>query len=111
MQEYLTSEELYLEDKRLLFKLRSHSLLNFKCNVKSIFLSDLSCRLCAQPNSEESETHLADFCEVVKSRVDKKLHSVKYEDIFGTLQEQIRATKFWKQVILMFEEKNLNQEL
>ena len=57
MQEYLTSNMLSLREKQLLFRLRSRTTPN-KTNYKGKYSNNLSCSLCEEPDTEESESHL-----------------------------------------------------
>ena len=92
IQKYLVTEELYQEEKQLLFNLRSHSF-PVKCNSRYLF-EDMSCRACMEPQYEESEKHFAQTCVTFQSERNFKMLNV--EDIFGTLQKQITFIKSFK---------------
>ena len=57
LKPYLKSSKLTLEEKKLLFAMKTRSV-NVKTNFKNGF-SNLLCRLCAKPGEDESELHYA----------------------------------------------------
>ena len=57
MKEYLFSEELSTVQKKTLFKMRVRMSPN-KSNFKFMYKSDLSCILCQDKSSIETESHL-----------------------------------------------------
>ena len=76
-QEYLTSEELNLDEKRLLFKLRSR-IIDINNNFKSKYKGNLLCTFCDK--EEETPKHLLKCKEVIEElNID---YSVKADDIF-----------------------------
>ena len=93
MQEYLCSDKLSTREKQLLFKLRSSVTPN-KSNFRKKYENDLSCILCQNPNTVENLQHLLD-CPYLTSQpqLTTELKSIKCEDIFGKLAEQIKSVK------------------
>ena len=93
IQKYLLSNQLVKEEQILLFSLRTY---NFpvKSNFRYLFPSDLKCRACNVPDSEESETHLCQSCEVFKEEKDNR--NLNFEDVFGPLKVQINFIKRFK---------------
>ena len=75
IQKYLVTEELYKEEKQLLYNLRSHSF-PVKCNSRHLF-EDMSCRACMDPQHEESEMHFAQTCVIFESERDFKMLNVE----------------------------------
>ena len=60
IQEYLTLDLLTTKQKQLLFKLRSRTTPN-KTNYKNKYINDLSCSLCMDPDTVESESKFDDM--------------------------------------------------
>jgi hypothetical protein len=72
LKEYLKSSEITLDEKRLLFSMKTRQV-NVKTNYRNGF-SNLLCRLCEKPGEEESEIHLMS-CEkiLMESGIKEKL--------------------------------------
>ena len=99
MNEYLATEELNTEEKRLLFKLRI-SMVQLRGNFSSANKDNLQCELCKDENSTETQIHLLQ-CSVIVNHPDLKeiVQSIKYDDIFENLPAQIKAVKVWKHIL------------
>ena len=97
-QEYLKSNNLKNEDKNLLFRIRTRTVENIKTNFRNQFLDNLACRLCTSP--EESQQHQFD-CLLLKSECKelRENKTVKYEDFFGNVLEQIEAVNLYKKAL------------
>ena len=110
MKEYLRSEKITLEEKQLLFSMKTRTV-NVKTNFKSKF-SNLSCRLCGNPSEEESEIHLL-RCEKLIFEQDFKtlLDKIIYTDIFGKIEKQVNAIKIWKKLFKVWNYKIENVQL
>ena len=95
MKEYLSSDKLMLKDKQLLFNLWTR-MFHVKCNYRRMYEGNLLCLLC-DTKSEETQEHLL-LCPSILSEVvvDK---SVEYMDIFGPLEKQINAVKYFSKII------------
>ena len=91
LQAYLTTNELSTDEKQLLFQLRTRTF-NCKANYKNQYGDNISCILCG---SEDNQLHLL-LCSRTTAGVNTD--SVAYEDIFGTLEKQVRVTKVMKKV-------------
>ena len=79
-------------------------------SVKDNFSSqyqDLTCNLCSS-NSLQSDFHLLE-CESILQNCPELSNDIssEYEDIFGSLSEQLKITKLYSSV---FETKNLLEE-
>ena len=87
-QDYLLSQEINTHMKKLLFKMRSFNL-NVKSNFQSIHEEDMTCRICKRIDSFEDEEHSLS-CPVL---LEDSHHDpgIKFTDIFGDIQKQIRA--------------------
>ena len=88
---YLTTKELSIEEKQLLFQLRTN-MFDCKSNFGHRYLKNLDCNLCHRIDNQQ---HLLN-CE--RSIVGIDLDGVKYDDIFGNLSQQIKAAKIFKKV-------------
>ena len=104
LKEYLKSSEITLDEKRLLFSMKTRQV-NVKTNYRNGF-SNLLCRLCEKPGEEESEIHLMS-CEkiLMESGIKEKLENIAFSDIFGPMEKQISAIKVWKKVLKIWSVK------
>ena len=82
IQEYIVSNQLSTDEKQLLFSLRSHTF-SCKANYSFKYGSNLKCELW---NEIENQQHLLN-CKV------KAEDNVKYSDLFGSLQQQVKVLK------------------
>ena len=103
MQEYLTSSNLTLSDKKLLFKLRS-KMLRIKGNFSSMYRRNMSCSLCLDEQTEENENHLL-CCPFVARNIQNDIKNVKYEDVFKDITKQKMAVKTFKQIMNLYEKQ------
>ena len=83
-QEYLSSDQLNVEQKQVLYKFRTR-MVPVKSNFKSQFGPNLTCQLCTE---EDTQSHLLSCNELVK---DIDTSEVLYEHIFGSTTQQERA--------------------
>ena len=95
MQEYLTTDKITLAQKQILFNLRTR-MIPVRSNYKNQYPGNLNCTLC-DTNSEESQEHLIQ-CPALLERVDVD-SSVKYMDIFDTLEKQVKAVKYISEIL------------
>ena len=91
MKDYLKTNRLTLQEKQLLFSLRTR-MVPVKSNFKKKYGNDLSCMLCDK--FEESQQHLLACPELLPQS------DVNYMDLFGSLEEQIKAAKHWSNVMM-----------
>ena len=102
IKEYLTSHRLSTHEKQLLFRLRTRTTPN-KTNYKNRYKDDLSCILCKDPNTEENLSHLL-RCPFLQTKPQLgDIQSVKSEDIFGSLDDQVRSVKVWDKIFRIYE--------
>ena len=96
--DYLSDERLTVAETKLLFSLRSRMfpvINNFRNNNAG---ENLDCRLCR--NALEDQKHLMQ-CQVLKSAIPE-LNSnskIKYEHIFGKLNEKVNAAKLLLKIV------------
>ena len=92
-QSYFKSDIFNNKQRKLLYTLRSKSASGFKDNFHCQFDS-ISCQLHCQ-GQEDSQEHLLSCQSVISCLSEgnqQLLNSVKYSDLFGTLEEQLRIT-------------------
>ena len=107
MKDYLKSDKITLEEKKLLFAMKTRAI-NVKTNFRNNFSNtNMLCRLCHKPGEKESELHLMK-CETIIScdnNIGNLLTNISYMDIFGTIEKQVIAIKVWKKVLKIWEVK------
>ena len=104
MQEYLTSNELSLSLKKLLFKLRS-KMLKIRSNFSAMYGNITTCSLCEDPSSEETEIHLLKCSYLKKDKVlAKDMSVVKFSDVYGTISEQKKIVQVFSKIMSIYEE-------
>ena len=88
-QEYLRSTVLSTLEKQTIFDLRSR---NFTCksNMKTMYLDDMSCRVCKDANSIEDENHTFQQCKIL---IDDTSSAIDFRDVYGTLSQQVTFIK------------------
>ena len=105
IKEYLVTKRLSTHLKKFLFSLRNNMSIN-KVNYKNKH-SNLVCRLCELENSEESLTHFIS-CDFLLQNVPE-VSSITPDDIYGDIDQQVRATHIWKKVFQYLEKTETNQ--
>ena len=90
-QKYMTSPLFSNDMVKILMNMRSSMTKDIKNNFSSIFKGNRACRLkCTDPNAIDSQQHLL-MCSVLKENITKEQNHIKYEDIFGNLEQQREA--------------------
>ena len=99
-QEYLRTSKLTTLEKQTISDLRCR---NFNCkgNTKTMYLDNMSCRMCLDPNSDEDEEHTFRLC---KSLIDDTTPAINFQDVYGTLSQQI---KFIKNAMPIIRKRNI----
>ena len=93
---YLENQSISQREAKLLFKLRTR-MYQVKCNFKGLYLNNLSCDLCKSAIC--NQRHLL-TCSVLKSLVPElKETKVKYNHLFGTIDQMVPAIKLLAKVI------------
>ena len=95
MKEYLTTDKISLEQKQILFNLRTR-MTQVRTNYKNQYQGNLACTLC-DTDSEDSQEHLLQ-CPALLEKVEVD-NSVKYMDIFDTLEKQVKAVKYIGEIL------------
>ena len=81
-----------------------------KTNFKSMYKGDLSCILCKDKSTIESEIHLLNCSFLNKvPELSKQIKKIKYEDIFKDIQRQKMAVEVWTQIFKIYETEKENQ--
>ena len=103
MQNYLTSSELTLRQKKMLFLLRS-KMLRIKANFSAFHKDVLTCSLCGDPNSSETEIHLLRCPKLMEDKTLKKeMEKVSYSDVFGKIEEQKKVAEVFAKIMAIYE--------
>ena len=98
-KEYFDTKDLNKAEIQLLFALRTRTT-QVKNNFKTMYNGDLLCKACNE--EEETQEHLM-RCKVISENTFIP-DNLEYEDIFGTVEQQIRITKIFKE---LFREKEI----
>ena len=107
MRKYLLCDEFSTQEKQTLFKLRS-KMLSIKANFKNKHKNNISCSICNDKNSEESEIHLLSCPSLVNHpKLKNEINKVKYSDVFSDLtKQQQQAVKVFKKIMQIYDQKN-----
>ena len=109
IKHYLISEELSLEQKRMLFLFRNQ-MCDVKTNYKTFYKSNMKCRLCDK--YEESELHLLLCDQVINEDLKKEVCKVSASDVWRTVAKQKTAiiilNKIMKLRNMKYEKKKLS---
>ena len=105
--DYLTSEELSLSEKKLLFKLRSR-MVEIKENYKGKYKENLLCSFCGI--KDETAVHLLE-CKVLLNdlNLDEHLKNTKVDDIFKDVSKQAKSVRVWRKILDKMSDE-LNKE-
>ena len=94
MQPYLLTDALSTQEKQLLFQFRTYTY-EAKANYRNKYISNLACLACEQLDNRE---HFLE-CKIIDDMKKDILESnIKYEDIFGTVEKQVKVVKILKTV-------------
>ena len=105
MQNYLTSSELSLSQKKMLFRLRS-KMLKIKANFSAFYNDVLTCSLCGDINSCETEMHLLSCPKLMEDKnLKTDMEKVSYRDVFGKIVEQKKAVEVFTRIMKIYEKK------
>ena len=104
IKQYLMSDQLSLEEKRLLFQVRNRTC-DVKTNYRQLYSNNMLCRLCAK--QEESEFHLMMCAEVVDEQLKCELKNIDVSDVWKSFAKQKSAIKILNK---LFKIRNLKYE-
>ena len=95
IQPYLKNDELSIEDKKLMFRLKNR-LIDVKINYRKKYKDNLQCRLCN--SSEESQPHLVVCPELmIDDKLREAFENYCYDDIFSNDEKkQTHLIRSWK---------------
>ena len=86
------------KEKQLLFQLRTRTTPT-RANYKSQFKFDLTCPLCKDQTSEQTDAHLLDCSGVAKILpVKNELEKIRHDMIFNASEEQTKIVKIYKEI-------------
>ena len=109
IKQYLISDQLSLEEKRLLFQIRNRTC-DLKTNYRQLYSNNMLCRLCAK--QEESEIHLMMCDEVVDDQLKIEIKNIDVSDVWKSFAKQKSAiiilNKLFKIRNLKYEKKKLS---
>ena len=92
-QKYLTSKLLNNQMRSLLYNLRSRSVKSIKDNFHKYYKGNVFCPLkCLQVDSQEHLLCCAKVVLVLNDDQKMLLGRVKYDNLFGTVEDQARVT-------------------
>ena len=101
MQKYFYDCSFNKSDSQLLFKYRTR-MSNFTANFSN-GLTDLTCKLCKEENTIDSETHSYN-CDIIKIRLPESIDK-SYKDIFvKDIKKLKEATIFLTKIIELRKE-------
>ena len=103
MKEYLSTDQLTVAQKQLLFKLRSRVTPN-KSNYKNKYKNDMSCTLCKDNQTEENLSHL--LCCPFLTQLVTDINTIQCQDIFGNLEQQVKAVKIFEKIFKIYNKEN-----
>lgn len=90
-QQYLVTNKITNKQKSLLFNLRCNSVRGVRKNFSNMYFGDLQCRLCYLTIDCQSHVML---CTVLKEHYTWN-PDIKYEFIYGTLEQQIEVIQVY----------------
>ena len=94
MQPYLLTDALSIQEKQLLFQFRTYTY-EAKANYRNKYISNFACLACDQLDSQEHFLR----CKIIDDMKKDILESnIKYEDIFGTVEKQVKIVKVLKTI-------------
>ena len=95
-QKYLLSNELNLNEKSLLFKLRTR-MTNVRSNFSSKY-ENINCNICGG-QEPQTDYHLLECPKIIHlcSKLDND-NETEYQDIFDNIDSQVRAVKLFESV-------------
>ena len=97
-QDYLKSNKISTEEKKLLFQLRTRST-HTKANYKNKYKFDISCSMCNDKVSIQTDAHLLTCSTIVDALATKtELLNVNHKDIFGNVIQQIKIIQVYKEI-------------
>ena len=106
MQEYLSAEEMTLSQKKLLFGLRC-KMLKIRANFSALYNDKISCSLCDNPDTHETEVHLLSCPFLLKEEGTKnEIGKVKFSDVFLGIPQQLKVVQVFKRIMEIYEKKN-----
>ena len=100
IQSYLKSH-MNNEHKALLFSLRSHTVRKIKDNFHTFYKADLLCPICEI--CIDSQKHIMECVQLLSHIPDIKKH-IKYDHIYGNIDQQIEVTAYMYQLLEVREQ-------
>ena len=108
MKMYLKTNLLNTEEKQLLFMMRCR-MNQVKSNFKNPFKNNLNCLLC-ESGIPETESHLLQ-CPGILDDIGNNILKIQHSDIYGVLDQQIKAIQVFKKIFRIRKWKFENRTL
>ena len=100
IQSYMTSPSFSNEMVGVLFSMRCSMTKGIKSNFSSIFKNDIGCKMkCNQTGALDNQEHLFSCPNLISKFKSDQISSVKYDNIFGTLEEQRKVVNVLIQLL------------
>ena len=97
-QPYLTSKNMSTKEKQLLFQLRTRTTPT-RANYKNKYKFDLSCPLCKDKTTEQTDAHLLNCSAITKLiPITTNLDKMNYEMIFNDSEDQTKVIKVYQEL-------------
>ena len=97
-QAYIVSNKLSNKEKSLLFNLRSMCDNNFRDNFHNRYQT-YQCQFCTSTDSQEHALSCNETTKYLDMEDTKILQTIKYNDLFGTVEEQLPIVKIFAKLI------------
>ena len=105
---YLTDSKFNIDDKILLFSLRTR-MVDVKCNFKN-GIADISCSFCDQ-NEPQTQQHLMVCPEIFKNCPEMaNNHDVDYSDLFKDTDRQLKCVRLFRKILNTMQKMNQDDE-
>ena len=95
-QEYLRSAVVTNKEAEIITALRSQTVRGIKNNIHTHYKDNLQCQLCEQ--SIDSQEHCMK-CPTILSKFGKIKDHIKYEHVYGNIQEQKEVAQLFLQIL------------
>ena len=79
-------------------------MLRIKANFSAFHKDVLTCSLCGDPNSSETEIHLLRCPKLMEDiTLKKEMEKVSYSDVFGKIEEQKKVAEVFAKIMAIYE--------
>jgi hypothetical protein len=106
-QEYLNSSIVTTKEAEIITALRSKTVRGIKSNFHTFYQGDLLCNLCK--TYQDTQMHCMN-CEVIISKIGDIKSHIRYEHLFGNVNEQKDVAQLYIQLLSVRDDLLLQQE-